>query len=127
MYPAYAVFDNGYYVNHAHNDWAEWAAEGGLPFLLLLGAIATVSSLAAIRSGWGLGLVVVYVHALVDFPMQRTGLAIWVFVIGAMLAAEPFESKRRQHEPSGNQVRTRRPAIVENQLDKRTLGKRLEA
>lgn len=93
VYPAYAVFDNGYFVNHAHNDWAEWAAEGGLPFLLLVGAIAAMSSLAAIRSGWGLGLVAVYVHAMVDFPMQRTGLAIWVFVVGAMLAAEPFESQ----------------------------------
>jgi O-antigen ligase len=49
VYPAYAIFDNGYFVNHAHNDWAEWAAEGGLPFLLLLSAIAAVSSLAAIR------------------------------------------------------------------------------
>ena len=127
VYPAYAVFDNGYYVNHAHNDWAEWAAEGGLPFLLLLGAIAIASSLAAIRSGWGLGLVVVYVHALVDFPMQRTGLAIWVFVVGAMLAAEFFESQRRQREPSGNQVRPRRAAIAENQLDERALGERLEA
>jgi O-antigen ligase len=119
VYPAYAVFDNGYYVNHAHNDWAEWAAEGGLPFLLLLGAIAIASSLAAIRSGWGLGLVVIYVHGLVDFPMQRTGLAIWVFVVGAMVAAE-FESKRRQREPSGNQVRPRRAAIAENQFDERT-------
>jgi O-antigen ligase len=127
VYPAYAVFDNGYFVNHAHNDWAEWAAEGGLPFLLLLGAIAAASSLAAIRSGWGLGLVVVYVHALVDFPMQRLGLAIWVFVVGAMLAVEPFENQRRQREPPGNQVRPRRAAIAENQLDERTLGERLEA
>jgi O-antigen ligase len=126
VYPAYAVFDNGYYVNHAHNDWAEWAAEGGLPFLLLLGAIAIASSLTAIRSGWGLGLVVVYGHALVDFPMQRTGLATWVFVVGAMLAAE-FESKRRQREPSGNQVRPRRAAIAENQLDERTAGASFEA
>ena len=127
VYPAYAVFDNGSYVNHAHNDWAEWAAEGGLPFLLLLGAIAMLSSLAAIRSGWGLGLVVVYVHALVDFPMQRTGLAIWMFVVGAMLAVEPFESKRRQREPACDQARPRRAAIAENQLDERTLGERLEA
>jgi O-antigen ligase len=126
VYPAYAVFDNGYYVNHAHNDWAEWAAEGGLPFLLLLGAIAIASSLAAIRSGWGLGLVVVYVHALVDFPLQRTGLVIWVFVVGAMLAAE-FQSKRQQRKPSGNQVRPSRAAIAENQLDERTARARFEA
>jgi len=88
VYPAYAVFDIGFFVNHAHNDWAEWASEGGLPFLLLLAGLATVSTVPAIRSGWGLGLIAVYAHAFVDYPMQRTGLAIWVFVIGAALAAE---------------------------------------
>jgi O-antigen ligase len=88
VYPAYALFDSGYFVNHAHNDWAEWAVEGGLPFLLLVGGIAAASSLRAVRSGWGLGLVAVYLHSLVDFPLQRTGLVVWIAVIGAMLAAE---------------------------------------
>ena len=37
VYPAYARFDNGLAANHAHNDWAEWAAEGGLPFVALAG------------------------------------------------------------------------------------------
>ena len=27
-------------ANHAHDDWAEWAAEGGLPFLVLVAMIA---------------------------------------------------------------------------------------
>jgi len=31
VYPAYAVTDFGLFVDHAHNDWAEWVAEGGLP------------------------------------------------------------------------------------------------
>src|SRR5262249_48304378 len=26
VYPAFATFDSGHIVNHAHNDWAEWAA-----------------------------------------------------------------------------------------------------
>jgi len=88
VYPAYALFDIGFFVNHAHNDWAEWMSEGGLPFFLLLAGIAAASALPAIRSGWGLGIVAVFLHGLVDYPMQRTGLAIWVFVIGAALAAE---------------------------------------
>jgi hypothetical protein len=29
----YARFDVGKTVNHAHNDWAEWAVDGGIPFL----------------------------------------------------------------------------------------------
>jgi hypothetical protein len=59
-----------------------------LPFLLLLAGIAAASVWPALRSGWGLGLVAVYLHGLVDYPMQRTGVAVWVFVIGAALAAE---------------------------------------
>ena len=29
VYPAFARFDNGYFVNHAHNDWLEAFADGG--------------------------------------------------------------------------------------------------
>ena len=35
-YPAYARYDDGSFVNQAHNDWVQWAAEGGLPFLVLM-------------------------------------------------------------------------------------------
>jgi hypothetical protein len=31
-YPAYASYDDGTFVNQAHNDWLQWGAEGGLPF-----------------------------------------------------------------------------------------------
>ncbi len=126
-YPAYAVFDNGYTVNHAHNDWAEWAAEGGMPFLLFMVAIAAASSVPAIRSGWGLGLVAVYVHGLVDFPMQRTGVVIWVSVIGAMLAAEQrHQRNRRQYHRAGESIGAQRTLITENQLAERELRWRLE-
>ena len=38
VYPRYAIIDPSLYlyVNHAHNDWAEFAADGGVPFLLLV-------------------------------------------------------------------------------------------
>ncbi|MEN6532023.1 MAG: O-antigen ligase family protein [Bryobacteraceae bacterium] len=86
-YPAYAVFDLGLRVNHAHNDWAEWLAEGGAPFLLMLLSVAVWSIRPALRSLWGLGVPAVFVHALVDYPMQRLGLAAWVFVMLGALAA----------------------------------------
>jgi O-antigen ligase len=128
VYPAYAVFDNGYAVNHAHNDWAEWAAEGGMPFLLLLAAVAAASCILAIRSGWGLGLLAVYVHGFVDFPMQRTGLVIWVSVIGAALAAEQGRQRdRRQYDSAGEPAGTQCTLITENQLAERDMGWRLEA
>jgi O-antigen ligase len=89
VYPAYAYFDTGSIVTHAHNDWAEWAAEGGLPFfaLVLTAVIGTVPY--AIRSPWGLGIIFVFLHSLVDFPMQQAPLALWVFVLlGAVLVRQ---------------------------------------
>ena len=79
-YPAYALFDAGAIVNHAHNDWAEWAAEGGMPFLLILASMVMLSFRPAMRSIWGLGPIVVLMHSLVDFPMQTPAIAAWVFV-----------------------------------------------
>lgn len=93
VYPAYATFDIGLIVNHAHNDWAEWLVEGGVPFFLLLASAALWAVRPAFRSIWGLGLLSVFLHALVDYPMQRLGLAVWVFVLLGALAAEERERR----------------------------------
>jgi O-antigen ligase len=98
-YPAYALFDIGLTVNHAHNDWAEWLAEGGVPFLLLMASAAAWSLAPAIRSIWGIGLISVFLHALVDYPMQRLGLAAWVFVLLGALAAEERARRERTAIP----------------------------
>jgi O-antigen ligase len=95
-YPAYALFDEDAIVNHAHNDWAEWAAEGGVPFLLILASIVGLSFRAALRSIWGLGPLVVLVHSLVDFPMQTPAIAAWVFVF---LAGVATREKAGQRDP----------------------------
>ena len=88
-YPGYARFDDGSFVNQAHNDWVQWAVEGGLPFLALMLAIAAWSVLPAVRSLWGVGILSVWVHALLDYPMQqRPALAAFFFAwLGAMVAA----------------------------------------
>jgi tetratricopeptide (TPR) repeat protein len=90
VYPEYAVTDFGLdmFVNYAHSDWAEWAAEGGLPFLALLLAVALWSVRLAIRFPWGLGVVSVFCHSVVDFPMQRPALAApAIALLGVMAAA----------------------------------------
>ena len=87
-YPAYASIDFGAVVNHAHNDWAEWAADGGIPFALLLLSIAVWSIPRALRSVWGIGIVAVFVHGMVDFPLQKPVLELWLFVLLGALAAE---------------------------------------
>jgi O-antigen ligase len=87
-YPGYARFDDGTYVNQAHNDWIQWADEGGLPFLVLILAIAGWSLGPAVRSLWGVGILSVWLHALIDYPMQqRPALAAFFFALLGTLAA----------------------------------------
>lgn len=53
-YPGYALVDFGLVVNHAHDDWAQWAAEGGIPFALLALGIALWSVPKAFQTVWEL-------------------------------------------------------------------------
>lgn len=87
VYPAYALFDRGSFVNYAHNDWAQWAAEGGLPFLALAACLAVMAFRPAIASVWGIGILAVFAHGLVDFPMQKPALMnVLMLFLGALAA-----------------------------------------
>ncbi len=82
-YPAYAAFDIGLFANHAHNEWLQWAAEGGcVPFFSMLALFLFIAR-AAFRSPWALGLVAVFLHSLVDYPFLRQGLALLIFALAA--------------------------------------------
>jgi O-antigen ligase len=87
-YPAYALFDSGLTVNHAHNDWLEWAADGGIPLFLLMVFIALWSARAAWRSPWALGILAVFLHAAVDFPLHKPAISACLFVLLGALAAK---------------------------------------
>jgi hypothetical protein len=97
-YPAYGSVDFGSVVNHAHNDWAEWAADGGIPFSLLLVSIAIWSLPKAFKTVWGVGIVAVFVHSAVDYPLQKPVLDLWLFVLLGVLAAET-----RKRSPTAEQ------------------------
>lgn len=92
-YPGYALYDDGTFVNEAHNDWAQWTVEGGL---FLLGAMLAAAGLLvrpAIRSVWGLGLLAVFVHAWVDYPFeQRPALAAFFWAMAGVLASYAGEA-----------------------------------
>jgi len=91
-YPAYAHFDNGTFVNQAHNDWLQWAAEGGIPFFLIMLSIAVLSVGPAVRSLWGIGLLAVFLHCLMDYPMQqRPALAAFFFALLGVIAEQRAE------------------------------------
>jgi O-antigen ligase len=87
-YPAYALFDDGLFANEAHNDWAQWAVEGGLPLVGAMLIFALLLARLAWSSLWGVGLITVMLHSLVDYPMQqRPALAGWFFALAGILAA----------------------------------------
>ncbi len=85
VYQRYAIKDYPFYANHAHNDWAEFAADGGIPFLLLVLIPFVAVIPTAIRHPWGLGLIIVMMHACVDFPFPRPAVSGWMFALLALL------------------------------------------
>ena len=95
-YPHYALVDDGSYVNEAHNDWVQWAVEGGVPFFAVLLSLAVMAVPAALRSVWGIGLLSVWVHCLVEYPLQqRPAIGAWFFVLLGVLAARRSRSAHR--------------------------------
>ena len=99
-YPGYARFDDGTYVNQAHNDWIQWTAEGGLLFLAAMLAIAAWSVGPAVRSLWGVGILSVWLHALIDYPMQqRPALAAFFFALLGTL--EPLARRTTREQLRG--------------------------
>lgn len=88
VYKMFALYDDGTWVNQAHNDYLEWTAEGGIPYACLMLVLIAWSIRPAVRSIWGIGLLAVCLHALVDYPFARLGTCAWFFVLAAMLAVE---------------------------------------
>jgi hypothetical protein len=96
VYQQHAIKDFPFYVNHAHDDWAEFAAEGGVPFLLLVFIPFAVAVPTAIRHPWGLGLVAVMLHACVDYPFPRPGVSGWMFAMLGLLYMARVSDRRKR-------------------------------
>lgn len=91
-------------VLHAHNDWLELVADGGLPALLLI--VAYLGLLAArtrttlgspARTAALLGLLVILAHSAVDFPLRTPAM---LFVFAALNGIVFAPSLRRAGEPA---------------------------
>jgi O-antigen ligase len=89
VYPKYAIVDTGLFANRAHNDWLEWCADGGIPFGIAMLSLFIWCLRPAFRSAWGIGVIAVFLHAIVDYPFSRPALAAWIVVMITMLAWVP--------------------------------------
>jgi endonuclease/exonuclease/phosphatase family metal-dependent hydrolase/O-antigen ligase len=87
VYRMFARYDDGSFVNRAHNDWLQWTAEGGIFFAGLMLVVFLWSIRPAYRSGWGIGVIAICLHAIVDYPFARLGVCAWYFALAAMLAS----------------------------------------
>ncbi len=112
LYPGFATFDSGIYVNEAHNDWAQWTIEGGIPFIVLLAALVIWLTPAAVRSVWGLGVMSVMIHSFVDYPLREPVLLFFWFVLAGALtqvtkisAGRSKPARRARSEPSAAERR----------------------
>ncbi|MCC6587333.1 MAG: O-antigen ligase family protein [Bryobacterales bacterium] len=94
-YPGYASFDPGSLMNQAHNDWAQLSVEGGVPALALMMLFAGMLVRPALRTIWGLGVLVVLIHCLADYPLhQRPALAgVFYALAGAVCAHRTTEAR----------------------------------
>ena len=96
VYPGYAEVDLGQTVDHAHNDWLEWAAEGGIPYAALWAALAIWTVRPAMRTTWGIGVLGCFLHGLVDYPFARFGISAWTLILLGMLAQTEVRKVRRR-------------------------------
>jgi O-antigen ligase len=104
-YPRFAGFDAGSAVNHAHNDWLEWAVEGGFPVLVAMAAFFAIGLRGVRKHWWGFGVAAVCVHAIVDYPMQRQGVALWLILLTAALIAARDAEAATQPSPTPRVIR----------------------
>jgi hypothetical protein len=56
-------------------------------------SVAVWATRRAVRTIWGLGVTAVFVHCLVDYPIQRIGVALVMFIMLAAIASEPEKER----------------------------------
>ncbi len=110
VYPSFEPTEQRgiYYVNRAHNDWIEWWLEGGAPLMLiaifavLVLLVATVAiwrsdtELRLARLGAALGVWVVLLHSLLDYPLRTAAIAVVFAALLAIVFAPEQESPVRE-------------------------------
>jgi hypothetical protein len=121
VFPAFQSVDVGrWFINRAHNDYLEWALEGGIAavaliaFLLLLYAAqwrrvwstGVWSRMRFVQVGAGIGILLILIHELVDYNLHiPANLAFFALLAGiffsdagpADASAEKRTARRTRH------------------------------
>lgn len=101
VYPRFATFDSAAVANEAHNDWAQWAAEGGIPFSCLMLVLVLCVARAGVSSTWGLGVLAVMLHSLIDYPTREPAVGLlWFALAGGLLHTRPAATSRKPRDSS---------------------------
>ena len=87
IYPAYARFDNGEFVNAAHSDWVEWATEMGLPLSCAFLACFLWWTRKYIHFYPSWGILIGALHATVDYPFHLPGLLVFTAALAGSIEA----------------------------------------
>jgi hypothetical protein len=97
-------------ANEAHNDWLQWASEGGVGFVAVILFFAIWVSRFAWNHLWGLGVPAIFLHCLVDYPTRNPSLDAMIFLFAGALAstaaAKRTAAKERSTEWQVLSVRT---------------------
>ncbi len=102
LYPEFARFDSGLRINQAHCDWIQWLIEGGFTMLVLTLTIFSIAIRIARVHWWAFGFVFVWIHGLIDYPMQQTPalsalyFAFWGTAIRASLPTASLDHTHSQ-------------------------------
>jgi O-antigen ligase len=98
VYQQFAANDDGFVTaNHAHDDWAEFAAEGGIPFLLLVASPFLAAIPSMFRNPWAIGLLASMLNACVDYPFPRPAVSGWMFALLGVLYLARVSEKEDAH------------------------------
>jgi O-antigen ligase len=99
----------GEVINHAHNEYAQWWLEGGVPALLVLGfglglfgwcgwqVLTQVSArpLRAVAAPAWAGILLLLLHSLVDYPLRTTALMATAGLLAGLLLATLNDAGRK--------------------------------
>lgn len=108
VYPQFLVRDTGVPVNHAHSDWLEYFAEGGVIPVLALAVLFVRSLWLAWRHPWFLGVPASLILAMVDYPLR---LPILLLALVSLYVTAELKH-RREASKKGQVPPAPQPALV---------------